>query len=82
MRKMIGITVISKFILRLPVMAIGIILGVVVAFIRSVWVATREISDTLMDMVWNIEYIDELNQRNKEDFFDSPYCPDHSDADG
>ena len=62
---MLAVTVISKMILRLPVMVLGIILGVLVAFIRSIWVATREVSDTLMDMVWDMEYIDKLNE-NKE----------------
>ena len=57
MKKVASTVFISRMILKLPVMVIGIIIGIPLSFIRSVVIASIEVSDTIMDMVFEIDKI-------------------------
>ena len=61
-------TSIGKFIAKLPVIVISILIGLPLAFIRSCVMGTIEVSDTIMDMVFDIEQIDAENEHKHRDF--------------
>jgi len=63
---------ISKFILKIPVIIVSLLIGLPLGFIRSCIMGAIEVSDTIMDMVLDIEKINQFeemmdNQQNESE---------------
>ena len=61
-----GITTLAVFVLRVPVMLLSIIIGIPFAFIKSVYMGVIEVSDTMIDMVFNVTKINELQEQEND----------------
>jgi uncharacterized membrane protein len=55
-------TSIGKFILKIPVIIVSLLIGLPLGFIRSCIMGAIEVSDTIMDMVLDIEKINRFEE--------------------
>jgi uncharacterized membrane protein len=55
-------TSIGKFILKIPVIIVSLLIGLPLGFIRSCIMGAIEVSDTIMDMVLDIEKINQFEE--------------------
>ena len=61
-----GITTLAVFVLRVPVMLLSIIIGIPFAFIKSTYMGIIEVSDTMIDMVFSVTKIKELQEQEND----------------
>lgn len=55
-------TSIGKFILKIPVIIVSLLIGLPLGFIRSCIMGAIEVSDTIMDMILDIEKINRFEE--------------------
>lgn len=61
-----GITTLAVFVLRVPVMLLSVIIGIPFAFIKSIYMGVIEVSDTMIDMVFNVTKINEIQEQEND----------------
>jgi len=58
--------VIIRIVLRIPVMLLSIIIGMPFAFLKAIYIGVMEVSDTMIDMVFNVSKIDAYEKEQEE----------------
>jgi hypothetical protein len=58
--------VIIKIVLRAPVMLLAIIIGMPFAFLKALYIGVIEVSDAMIDMVFNVSKIDAYEKEQEE----------------